>query len=60
MTARLSFDTGCELGFCARLDEWERLSWEQLRSDERLLRLSRSWPFGLSNERLEPAPHREF
>jgi hypothetical protein len=24
-TARLSFDTACELGFRGRLDEWERL-----------------------------------
>ena len=25
MTARLSFDTACELGFRGSLDEWERL-----------------------------------
>ena len=25
MTARLSFDTACELGFRGGLDEWERL-----------------------------------
>ena len=25
MTARLSFNTACELGFRGRLDEWERL-----------------------------------
>jgi len=25
MTARLSFDTACELGFSGSLDEWERL-----------------------------------
>ena len=25
MTARLSFDTACELGFRGNLDEWERL-----------------------------------
>jgi hypothetical protein len=25
VTARLSWQTACELGFCGRLDEWERL-----------------------------------
>ena len=25
MSARLSFDTACELGFRGSLDEWERL-----------------------------------
>jgi hypothetical protein len=25
VTARLSYDRACELGFCGSLDEWERL-----------------------------------
>ncbi len=25
VTARLSYDRACELGFCGTLDEWERL-----------------------------------
>jgi hypothetical protein len=35
MTARLSFNAACELGFRNSLDEWERLM-GQLRGDERL------------------------
>jgi hypothetical protein len=36
MTARLSFDTACGLGFRGSLDECESASWEQLRGGERL------------------------